>query len=230
MSGKILISSVFMVCALGVAAAIGQEVRNTDNLPQTPEIATPPQNQTGQATETTVTPDAQVPEEFAPDLPPDDVVPEPQVKKQTLKDAGYDGSYDGDVYWQNSPEDQQIIAATPHRKREIEPAKKTKLMELARIMGSLHALRVSCMGAGDQTYRSKMATMLDLEAPSAEYIRDPLIVAFNSGFESLGQGQNPCPNDKDARETSYAKQGRAIAVQMAQIYRTAAETHAQPKF
>ncbi len=228
MSGKIVLSSIIMVCAIGVAAAIAQETHSTDNLPANPEAVTAPQQ--NQTNNEVAAPDVQIPDEFAPDLPPEDTPPTPQVKKQTLKDAGYDGTYDGEVYWQNSPEDQQIIAATPHRKREIEPAKKTKLMELSRIMGALHALRVSCMGAGDQTYRSKMATMLDLEAPSAEYIRDPLIVAFNSGFESLGQGQNPCPSDKDTREASYAKQGRAIALQMAQIYRTAADTHSQPKF
>ena len=103
-------------------------------------------------------------------------------------------------------------------------------MELSRIFGSLHALRISCVGNGDQTYRSKMATMLDLEAPSAEYIRDPLIIAFNSGFESYGQGQNPCPKDKDNKEASLAKEGRSLSLQMAAAYRTAIQNKTQPKF
>lgn len=154
----------------------------------------------------------------------------PAKKKPTLKDAGEYETYDDNIYNQTAPDDAAIIAATPHRKREIEPAKKLKLMELSRIFGELHAIRVSCAGQGDQTYRSKMATMLDIEAPSAEYIRDPLIMAFNSGFESLGQGQNPCPKDDGKREASFAKQGRNISLQMAKIYRTAAETNTQPKF
>jgi hypothetical protein len=58
----------------------------------------------------------------------------------------------------NPPQDQR-------RRRPVDPLKRTDLTGLSKVMGALHALRVSCSGRGDQTYRSRMATLLYLEAP-----------------------------------------------------------------
>lgn len=140
-------------------------------------------------------------------------------KKQVLKDAGNPYDDDAPLWTMDEQNDQYVIESTPHRRREIDPKKRQILTDLSRILGSLHAIRISCQGQGDQTYRSKMATMLDMEAPSAEYVRDPLIIAFNSGFEAHGQGQSSCPSDSKTEEANLAKQGRILALQMENFYK-----------
>lgn len=138
-------------------------------------------------------------------------------KKPKLGDLGISDDWSN---WasQNELEDQSIIDQTIHRKREIDPAKKLDLMELSRLLGTLHAIRVSCTGAGDQTYRSKMNALLDLEAPSATFISEPLTISFNQGFESFGGGEKPCPNDNGKTEAVYARKGFEYANKMAQYY------------
>lgn len=120
-----------------------------------------------------------------------------------------------------SSEDRKIINSTPHRKREIDPAKQGDLIELSRIFGALHALRGACHGPSDQTYRSKMASMLDLEAPASSYIREPLIVAFNFGFRQNGGSEGECASDQNAlKEAELAKLGRKYALKLAETYDT----------
>lgn len=138
-------------------------------------------------------------------------------KKPKLGDLGISDDW-GDWASQNELDDQNIIDQTIHRKREIDPAKKLDLMELSRLLGTLHALRVSCTGAGDQTYRSKMNALLDLEAPSATFISEPLTISFNQGFEAFGGGEKPCPNDNGKTEAVYARKGFEYANKMAQYY------------
>lgn len=158
----------------------------------------------------------------APDLPPEMVqaseVPSEikTSKRRTLQDVG---TPDYIETWTEPEEQHQaIIAQTMHRRREIAPAKLSNLTELSRVFGTLHALRVSCVGQQDQTFRSKMATMLDMEAPSANYIRDPLIIAFNSGFAAGGRGEQACPRDNEAREANLASVGRNISFAMVKFY------------
>jgi|GEM_PF-1634033 len=157
-----------------------------------------------------------------PDLPPNEPLPsetigeQKTVKRRTLQDVGTTDYIE--TWTEPEEQNQAIIAQTVHRRREIDPAKLSNLTELSRIFGSLHALRVSCVGQQDQTFRSKMATMLEMEAPVANYIRDPLIIAFNSGFAAGGRGEQSCPRDKESREANLARTGRNISLAMVRFY------------
>jgi uncharacterized protein (TIGR02301 family) len=115
----------------------------------------------------------------------------------------------------------QLLARSNRRERAIDPIKRSDLTKLSRVMGALHALRVSCSGRDDQTYRSRMATLLDLEAPDSGELRDPLVDAFNGGFQTYGRGASACPSDSRAQEASLAKDGFALAKTMSARYRPA---------
>lgn len=138
-------------------------------------------------------------------------------KKNILEDYG---TTDAELpFWSAEDEENHaIIASTIHRKREIDPVKRNDLMEISKILGALHALRITCSGEGDQTYRSRMNSLLDMEAPSAQYIRDPLILSFNSGFQSQGAGNASCPKNREIIEANLAKNGRLISLKMAKFY------------
>ena len=113
----------------------------------------------------------------------------------------------------------KLLSRESRRARAVDPIKRSDLIKLSRIMGALHALRVSCAGREDQTYRSRMATMLDLEAPDSGALRDPLVDAFNSGFQAYGRGTGACPADARTQEASLAKDGYAVARIMSARYR-----------
>ena len=113
----------------------------------------------------------------------------------------------------------QLLARANRRERAVDPLKRSDLTKLSRVMGALHALRVSCSGRDDQTYRSRMATMLDLEAPDSGEFRDPLVDAFNGGFQAYGRGASACPADARVQEASLAKDGFGLARSMSVRYR-----------
>lgn len=113
----------------------------------------------------------------------------------------------------------ELLARAQRRERSIDPRKRSDLTKLSRVMGALHALRVSCAGREDQTYRSRMATMLDLEAPGNGDLRDPLVDSFNGGFQAYGRGASVCPTDQRAQEAGLAKDGFALAKNMSARYR-----------
>lgn len=138
------------------------------------------------------------------------------TKKRELQDVGM--SEYTETWSETTEANQAIINQTQHRRREIDPAKLANLTALSRTFGSLHALRVSCIGQEDQTFRSKMATMLEMEAPSTNYIRDPLIIAFNNGFQSGGKGEAECPKNREIIEARLAAVGRNISLAMVEFY------------
>jgi uncharacterized protein (TIGR02301 family) len=115
----------------------------------------------------------------------------------------------------------ELLSRAGRRERAVDPRKRSDLTKLSRVMGALHALRVSCAGRDDQTYRSRMATMLDLEAPDNGDLRDPLVDAFNGGFQAYGRGASTCPTDARVQEASLAKEGYGLARTLSARYRPA---------
>ncbi len=164
-------------------------------------------------------------EGFAP-APDSDILPPQEVmieqienEKELILDNGNKNSSAIISDGSENYEDRKIISQTPHRKREIDPAKRADLVELSRVFGELHAIRSACSGASDQTYRSKMTSMLDLEAPQSSFIREPLIIAFNFGFQQKGGGNGECSEDKNAaKEAELAKIGRKYSLKLAAYY------------
>jgi uncharacterized protein (TIGR02301 family) len=142
----------------------------------------------------------------------------PQERRKTLRNVeGLESEDDG--FANRATERETVMSDNPRRARPINPEKHADLTRLARLLGSLHALRVSCTGREDQTYRSRMSTLLDLEAPEASALRDPLVDSFNAGFQAYGQGSATCPTDHSAQEAKLAKDGFRLAKQMAALYR-----------
>lgn len=111
--------------------------------------------------------------------------------------------------------EQALIAREPRRERPVDPARRGELLSLSRVLGQLHALRVSCAGRDDQTWRSRMATLLDLEAPASGALREPLVAAFNAGFQTGGRGTTTCPVNYRAAEARLAREGRSLALALA---------------
>ena len=142
----------------------------------------------------------------------------PQKPRKALRNAegvvSEDDGYAGPI-----PDGQAIVTDKERRARPVNPTKRADLARLSRVLGSLHALRVSCSGRQDQTYRSRMSTLLDLEAPNASALRDPLVDSFNAGFQAYGLGASACPTDRSAQEAKLAKDGLRLAKQMAASYR-----------
>lgn len=163
------------------------------------------------------------PSEWSPDLTQDAGVATPyrlvpQKPRKALRNAeGLDSEDDG--YAGPVPDGQAILTDNERRARPVNPTKRADLTRLARVLGSLHALRVSCSGRQDQTYRSRMSTLLDLEAPDDSALRDPLVDSFNAGFQAYGLGATACPTDRSAQEAKLAKDGLRLAKQMAASYR-----------
>jgi uncharacterized protein (TIGR02301 family) len=142
----------------------------------------------------------------------------PRKPRKALRNA--EGLETEDSGYANPAADGQTIATDNQRRaRPVNPAKLADLTRLARVLGALHALRVSCSGREDQTYRSRMSTLLDLEAPDASGLRDPLVDSFNAGFQAYGLGAATCPTDRSEQEAKLAKDGFRLAKQMAASYR-----------
>ncbi len=142
----------------------------------------------------------------------------PRKPRKALRNAEGLASED-DGYTGSVPDGQAILPDNQRRARPVNPTKRADLARLSRVLGSLHALRVSCSGRQDQTYRSRMSTLLDLEAPDASPLRDPLVDSFNAGFQAYGLGAATCPTDRSVQEAKLAKDGLRLAKQMAASYR-----------
>jgi uncharacterized protein (TIGR02301 family) len=144
--------------------------------------------------------------------------------RKVLSDAGE--TVLGSSAWSSSNGSEaaqaQLLSRANRRERAVDPVKRSELTKLSRVMGALHALRVSCSGRDDQTYRSRMATLLDLEAPGSGGLRDPLVDAFNGGFQAYGRGAGACPADARVQEAGLAKEGYTVARNMSVRYRPAA--------
>jgi uncharacterized protein (TIGR02301 family) len=140
-------------------------------------------------------------------------------KRKVLSDAGDNPLSTNN--WTSVSADAELLSRAQRRARPVDPAKRADLAQLSRVMGALHALRVSCAGRDDQTYRSRMATLLDLEAPPNGDLRDPLVDAFNAGFQSKGRGAGACPADSRAQEAGLARTGLSISRKLSAQYRPA---------
>jgi uncharacterized protein (TIGR02301 family) len=139
--------------------------------------------------------------------------------RKILSDAGENVLGTGSWSSSNANAEAELLSRSQRRARPVDPLKRSDLTKLSRVMGALHALRVSCSGRDDQTYRSRMATLLDLEAPQNAELRDPLVDAFNGGFQAYGRGASTCPTDSRVQEASLAKEGFGLARALSTRYR-----------
>ena len=90
--------------------------------------------------------------------------------------------------------------------------------DLARLLGSAHAIRVRCNGRDDQYWRRYMADMLAYEAPEAGNLRSSLVREFNDAFSDVSRDYLVCDAYAVAAEARFAEDGQTIATRLATFY------------
>ncbi len=94
------------------------------------------------------------------------------------------------------------------------PDQRQTLLDLAYVLGEVHALRAVCQGPEDQAWRSRMNRMMEVEQPDSAF-RRRLIGNFNTGFATR-QAETPnCRPDTPAQERAAAGLRRALAQRLA---------------
>lgn len=90
------------------------------------------------------------------------------------------------------------------------PSHDAAVEQLATILGRSHYLRMLCAGSGDQTWRTAMLRMLDLEAPSGPR-RDALIQRFNDGFRMEEEAWPDCSAQTQTQARTLARDGKRLS-------------------
>jgi len=83
------------------------------------------------------------------------------------------------------------------------------LVELARSLGRVHYLRTLCRGDDDQTWRTRMSRMVEVEAPD-EPLRRRMVDRFNDGWLELQPVHRECGT---AARQDAARIAQAAAMQ-----------------
>lgn len=103
-----------------------------------------------------------------------------------------------------------LAAAFPAFAQERSPAERQSLVELARVLGESHAIRMACEGEQDQFWRERMQRLLDQEAAD-QGLTTRLSLAFNEGFHA-GQALYPrCSDAARAEARKIAGAGQTLS-------------------
>ncbi len=106
-----------------------------------------------------------------------------------------------------------ILFALPALAQERSPAARQGLTDLARVLGSSHALRQACLDRKDQSWRTRMQQLLDVEAPD-QGLKRRLMQAFNAGYDAEQAVYPACSSAAEAESARLAQHGRALAQQL----------------
>ncbi len=87
------------------------------------------------------------------------------------------------------------------------------LLDLAFVLGEAHALHRVCAGPTDDTWRARMARLIDTEAP-ADALKAKLSDSFNAGFTAKDAQAKDCATAASA-EALVAKRGAELARKLA---------------
>jgi uncharacterized protein (TIGR02301 family) len=90
-----------------------------------------------------------------------------------------------------------------------------RVVELSRVLGGAHYIRVLCQGRGDQTWREAMTRLIDIEAPSAGAQRSAMVEAFNLGYRAEEERFPTCDAQAEAVETELKTKGRRLSAALA---------------
>jgi len=109
-------------------------------------------------------------------------------------------------------------AATLAVAQEAPPARtadeRRDLLELAYSLGQTHYLRTLCRGEDDQTWRTRMTRMVEVEAPD-EVFRQRLVDTFNDGWLILQPRHRECGTAAREEAARTAQAGAMLADRMA---------------
>lgn len=92
-------------------------------------------------------------------------------------------------------------------------------MELSRVLGGAHYLRILCQGRGDQTWREMMSRLIDLEAPGPGGRRSAMVEAFNAGYRLEEERFPECSPTAQQIEAELKIKGRRLSSGLAAPHR-----------
>ncbi|MBU6371744.1 MAG: TIGR02301 family protein [Alphaproteobacteria bacterium] len=95
----------------------------------------------------------------------------------------------------------------------------SRVVELSRVLGGAHYIRILCVGRGDQTWREMMTRLIDLEAPVAGPQRSAMVDAFNAGYRSEEERFPSCSPEAQAVEAELKGKGRRLSAALAAPHR-----------
>ena len=95
----------------------------------------------------------------------------------------------------------------------------SRVVELSRVLGGAHYIRILCVGRGDQTWREMMSRLIDLEAPVAGAQRSAMVEAFNAGYRSEEERFPACSPEAQAVEAELKGKGRRLSAALAAPHR-----------
>jgi uncharacterized protein (TIGR02301 family) len=94
------------------------------------------------------------------------------------------------------------------------PEQRQTLVDLAYVLGEAHALRQACKGPDDQTWRTTMSRMVQVEAPDTP-LKRRMVDSFNAGFMTRQAEHAACGPETTEAERATAERGRALAGRLA---------------
>lgn len=92
-----------------------------------------------------------------------------------------------------------------------------QLLELAEIMGSLAYLRTLCAGKEAQTWRERMAALIEAEGRTPAS-RERLTGAFNRGFRAYAPTHRTCTEGSEEAAARLATEGQKLSRALAGRY------------
>jgi uncharacterized protein (TIGR02301 family) len=103
-----------------------------------------------------------------------------------------------------------LALAGPAAAQERPPADRQSLLELTRVLGESHAIRLACSKNEDFQWYRRMEQLLAVEAPDQAF-KTRLILAFNNGFAAGQSGFAVCDDRARAEAVLLAKRGQTLA-------------------
>ena len=94
------------------------------------------------------------------------------------------------------------------------PVRRETVVDLAYVLGEMHALQRLCAGPDDDSWRAKMTRLMEIEKPDDLY-RRRLTTRFNDGYMDGSAGFTACDPESQAAERAMAEKGRALSRRLA---------------
>lgn len=94
-----------------------------------------------------------------------------------------------------------------------------RVVELSRVLGGSHYIRILCSGRGDQTWREAMTRLIDLEAPTTGPQRSAMVEAFNAGYRTEEERFPSCSPEAQAVAAELKGKGRRLSSALAAPHR-----------
>lgn len=108
-------------------------------------------------------------------------------------------------------------ASAQEPSRPTAPGHWPAVLELAQVLGQAQWIRILCNGDEDQTWRTYMQDMLELEGHEGGQ-HTQLVSAFNQGFRQMRASYRTCTEDMKAVEGRLAARGKDLSDQIARSY------------